>query len=292
MRLIKHILETIQSVADVLLRNGARINLPPPPQSRLDREPPPGCCYFKESSENHTSPSASLIERTGLKIDGDDIVITLFGGKERIQSSQRIFSSISKLTNSAIAEGINVQSDLSAVPDSVEPGGSDSKSCAICWSEFGLISNRKQFCHVSTRYVCNDCSTKRLVEGGRDVRISDGQFLLAKAQEAKTKANLKVSEHVSTRKKEPARESKNRLSLGLKMFSQSNSPTYTEAKSELSTKGGISSAVSGLGQARDAVVERGSKLQGLAEKTDALSQASLDFANMAKELNRQQNSFW
>jgi hypothetical protein len=39
-------------------------------------------------------------------------------------------------------------------------------------------------------------------------------------------------------------------------------------------------------------MERGSKLTTLAEKTQSFEAASLDFANMAKELNQRQNSWW
>jgi hypothetical protein len=50
-----------------------------------------------------------------------------------------------------------------------------------------------------------------------------------------------------------------------------------------------SSSISNMG---NAVMERGSKLTTLAEKTQSFEAASLDFANMAKELNQRQNSWW
>jgi hypothetical protein len=43
---------------------------------------------------------------------------------------------------------------------------------------------------------------------------------------------------------------------------------------------------------KNAVLERGDKLERLGEKTQALEQASIDFASLAKELNRSQNSWW
>lgn len=275
---------TLLEAADVLLQNGARTDLPPPPPSRLDRETPLGCFSLKESLEERTTTHPPLIDRNGLKLDNEEMV-ALLGGKEKVKASQNKHKEMPKATNT-----INVQVDMSSVPDSNEPGGSDASSCAICWSEFGLITNRKQFCHISTRYVCNDCSTKRVVEGGRDVRVSDGQYLFAKAQATKRAVGHTMAQRAVANEKEPIRESKNRVSLGL--FSKSSSSASADAKSEPSMKEKITSAVSGLGQTRDAVLERGSKLEGLADKTDALNKASLDFANMAKELERQQNSWW
>ena len=78
-----------------------------------------------------------------------------------------------------------------------------------------------------------------------------------------------------------------RESLGLN--SKGDSETN---KSEPSTQDRISSALSGLGQMKDKVLERGDKLQSLQDKSEALEKASLDFANMAKELNRSQNSLF
>lgn len=282
--------EMILSASDVLLRSGARMNLPLPPITRLDRETPPGCISLCEALELCKDVDLPIIDRKGLKLDEESIT-SLFGGKERVKASLTSFSVIPKPTNSTLPRALNVQLDLSSVADSTDPGGSDSNSCAICWSEFGVISNRKQFCHVSTRYVCNDCSSKRLVESGRDVRVSDGQFLLAKSQESKRVLNKgsSIQAQPAVKKVEPNREFKNRLSLGL--FNKSSS-SDNDANAEQSTKDKITSTVSSLHQTRNAVLERGNKLEGLADKTEALSQASLDFANMAKELNQQQSSWW
>ena len=279
----------IRSTADVLIRNGARTNLPPPPKSRLGREPPPGCLSHKESLDVHKKQGQPKMNRVGLKMD-DDNVLSLLGGKQRIKASQACFAAMAKAHNSIQHDALNVQLDLSSVSDSPEPGGNDSNSCAICWAEFGVISNRKQFCQVSTRYVCNDCSSKRLVEGGKDVRLSDGQFLMAKAKEIKRTLRSETNLQPAAVRKGAGqnRESKNRLSLGL----FGNKSANDDRGREQSKKEGISSTISSLSQTRDAVLERGSKLEGLADKSEALNNASLDFANMAKELNRQQNSWW
>jgi hypothetical protein len=84
---------------------------------------------------------------------------------------------------------------------------------------------------------------------------------------------------------------RNRSFLGLSSSSTGNESDAKEQRS-LSATERITSAFSGLGQAKDAVIERGAKLEGLAEKTEKLNNASVDFMNMAKELERQQNSWW
>lgn len=84
---------------------------------------------------------------------------------------------------------------------------------------------------------------------------------------------------------------RNRSFLGLGSSSGSSATDKKEQRN-LSATERITSAFSGLGQAKDAVIERGAKLEGLAEKTEALNNASMDFMKMAKELERQQNSWW
>ena len=224
------LLETIQLAADLLLQNGARTNLPPPPPSRQDRETPLGCFSLQESLEDRTAMHTPLIDRTGLNFDGNEI-IALLGGKARVQTLQKRFAEMPKATNRTLT--LNVHVDISSVPDSNEPGGSDVSSCAICWSEFGVITNRKQFCQISTRHVCNDCSTKHLFEGGREFRVSDGQYLFAKAQEGKKAVSHTKTQRVIASKKEP-RESKNRVSLGL--FSKSSTSVSANTKNEPSMK--------------------------------------------------------
>ena len=54
----------------------------------------------------------------------------------------------------------------------------------------------------------------------------------------------------------------------------------------------VDGILSNMSSMTNAVMDRGSKLTTLAEKTQTLEAASLDFAIMAKELNQRQNSWW
>jgi len=286
-RILKNIMKVVQASAEFLVKTGARINILAPPSTRLDRAIPSGCYSLEEALEGEQDSSMNFAYRGKLKIDGNDELLSLLGGAGRINTCQNAFAT----------EGKSVENtgDLTVASSSLNsgaPGGSDSYSCAICWSEFGVISNRKHLCRVSCRYVCNDCSKKRLVTDGSDHRLSDGQFLLAVAEarkvNAKAGADRKEKMQIQRTSVTQARKS-----LGLSSASTgSASSSDTDTRANLSTKERITSAISGLSQTKNAVLERGDKLENLADKTEALNNASLDFANMAKELNRSQNSWW
>ena len=281
-RILRNIMKVIQACAEVLLKNGARINVPPPPSTRLDRPTPTGCYSLKEAIDDPNTSSISMSSRDGLTLDGkNNQIINLLGGVDRVNAAQKAFVAKAKSVNKSSTLKIESTSN-----DSDAPGGSDSNSCAICWSEFGVISNRKHLCRVTRRYVCNDCSTKRLVVNGSEQRVSDGQYLLSISEAGKTATKQQAKQKEQMQKhRQSVTQARESLGLNSKGDSETN-------KSEPSTQDRISSALSGLGQMKDKVLERGDKLQSLQDKSEALEKASLDFANMAKELNRSQNSWF
>jgi len=285
--ILRNIMKAIQQLAELLCKNGARINLPPPPPTRLDRPTPTGCYSLKEALDDPETSTLQIGNREELKLDGkDNEIINLLGDIDRLNAAQKAFVVIKSTSNTDKSIKIETTSI-----DSDAPGGSDSNSCAICWSEFGIISNRKHLCRVSQRYVCNDCSMKRLVVNGSEQRVSDGQYLLSISEAGKASARIQ-SNRQEQMKKQRQSVSQARASLGLKSTGGSGSSGDDSSKTELSTQDRISNALSGLGQMKDKVLERGDKLNSLQEKSEALEQASVDFANMAKELNRSQNSWW
>ncbi len=286
------ILTAIQSITEVLLMNGARINVAPPPPTRLDRMIPTGCYSLKEALESQLEASSfHLGDREGLILDGNDEIITLLGGVSRIKSSLKSFATMSKCVKLSL--GCDAKVESTSI-DSNAPGGSNVDSCAICWVEFGVISNRKHLCRVSRRYVCNDCSTKRVLVNGSENRISDGVYLffMAEAQKACRKSQENREEQMQRQR---LNVSQARQSLGLRSScegSASDTETVETVNGSFSAKDVFSNAISGIGHMKNAILERGDKLERLGEKTQALEQASLDFANMAKELNRSHGSWW
>lgn len=282
----------IQSIAELLLMNGARTNVAPPPSTRLDRMIPTGCYSLTEALEGqHKASSIQLSNREGLRLDGNGEIITLLGGANRIKSSIKSFATTSKCVKEGL--GCDVKVESTSI-DSDAPGGSNINSCAICWVEFGLISNRQHLCRVSRRYVCNDCSTKRVLVNGSENRISDGVFLrfMAEARKADRKSQENRDEQMERQRLNVTQA---RKSLGLKSVcggSASDTESVESGNANFSAKDRISHAISGIGHMKNAALERGDKLERLGEKTQALEQASLDFANMAKEFNRSHNNLW
>ena len=281
----------IQSIAELLLMNGARINVAPPPPTRLDRMIPKGCYSLTEALGQHKASSIQLSDREGLRLDGNGEVITLLGGAKRIKSSLKSFATTSKCIKLGL--GCDVKVESTSI-DSDAPGGSNINSCAICWVEFGVISNRQHLCTVSRRYVCNDCSTKRVLVNGSENRISDGVFLrfMAEARKADRKSQENRDEQMQRQRLNVTQA---RNSLGLMSAcggSASDTESVESGNANFSAKDRISHAISGIGHMKNAALDRGDKLERLGEKTQALEQASLDFANMAKELNQSHNNWW
>lgn len=287
LRVLRNIMKMIQSSAEFLLKNGARTNLPPPPSTRLDRPTPAGCFSLKEALNDPETLSLHMGNRDELILDGKkNEIVGLFGGTDRVIVAQKVFAAMGK---SIVVNNPSSSTMISeSTPDnSYVPGGSDSDSCAICWSEFGVISNRKQLCRVSCRYVCNDCSTKRLIVNARENRVSDGQFLLTIAEGRKLTTKVQSNQNEQIQKQRQS-VTKARESLGLVSKHDANAKNTDVS----TTQDRISNAISGLGQMKDKVLERGDKLNSLQDKSEALEKQSIDFANMAKELNRSQNSWW
>ncbi len=160
---------------------------------------------------------------------------------------------------------------------------------------------RKHRCRLSRRFVCDECSTQRVIGNGEEHRVSDGQYLLAKSEVKAKSDQASKPKNQESYNQQPysgtsarlerleAEENAQRDSLfnGI-VSSVSNALAGTEEedanqRSQADSMSGLSSQ---LNQTRDALNERGAKLTGLADKSDKLVSASEDFAAMAKELNR------
>jgi hypothetical protein len=297
--ILASVASTLAGAADVLLQCGARMAIDPPPTERLLAKSASTVSSSDSGSMDDSTRSLPETDRPKLKIEGNKDLMDLLGGKERLEACRKAW-----LEHKAV-EGTGkmiIHQDKPLV-DSTAPGGSNDKSCAICWSTFGTILNRKHKCCASLKYVCDDCSTKRIKEEGRECRLSDGQFLLARADVARQKAD-KMREQ-----KESMQQSKDRLEQVRK---QREEKEKAEQSSRDSLFGGImdkaTSLLAGededvdqigglhasLGKTKDALNQRGERLGALSEKTEKLMNASEDFAKMAKELEKSQSGgmFW
>ena len=200
-----------------------------------------------------------------------------------------------------------LQDDKTIIDDSSTAGGSDCVSCAVCWSSFGSLMNRKHKCRVTRKYVCDACSTKRLIQGATDYRLSDGQFNLARvdvvreeqervaAEKEKERSNALASENARTLARFDRLESEersNRESLFGGILEAAT--TYVLGDDQTGADVTAQQLTTSLDQTRDALNQRGEKLGALNEKSAKLVETSADFAKMAKELRKQSEGglFW
>eukprot|EP00536_Pseudo-nitzschia_multiseries_P006230 jgi/Psemu1/255215/estExt_Genewise1Plus.C_1300023 len=246
--------------------------------------------------ESDTDSKNKSTKRSRVKIQGN-IELSLLVGRSKIVEGQSYWKAIKP---APIPSNVALHTDKARIENSLAPGGSDEKSCSICWKKFGMLT-RKHRCRISRRFLCDECSSHRICVNGEEHRISDGQFLLAKAQELRELSKKSSAVLVQERQREratklqgvasrldqlEANEKANRDSLfGGIMASVTKSLGGTEDTAE-SGAASLSGLSNQLNQTRDALNQRGDKLATLSDKSDKLVNASQDFAAMAKELNR------
>lgn len=296
------ILKVIADSVEVLVKNGARLSLPPPPTSRGDNRPSTSALDSSVGSEG-SADEVHPVDRNQVVIHSNKNLEELLGTL-RLQEAQSFWTSIKAVSwskKSAIHDDTKTP-----IADCDAPGGSDEKTCAICWSVFGKIRNRRHRCRVTRRHVCDECSSKRVIAEGEEHRISDGQFLLAERDSkqkpdspAKSNQKAAVTQRTSSNAMSArldrleAEEKAQRESLFGNVMEKMTKAMLGE-KEQPSASDQVNGLASQLGQTRDALNARGEKLNTLAEKSDRLVSASQDFASMAKELNKTQNKgmFW
>jgi hypothetical protein len=312
--LFSNTVNLLVNVVEVLVQNGARTSLEAPPLLRSQER-----TKLSTTSESNAvvESEKEVVGRSGLKIQSNKELMQLLGSP-RMTTAQKDFKDCKA---AAVQSHFGFHTDKNEIiENSLAPGGSDDKTCAVCWKPFGLLV-RKHRCRISVRFLCDECSSHRVVADGEEHRVSDGQFILAKAEEIK-EVNRKLSaavehniilqqqhlEQAARPRETPGKvfstaanaarlqrleaeaESNRDFLLGGIFSSVANSLMGTDDKSSSGGSASQADSISGLAvqlsQTRDQLNERGDKLNTLAEKSDKLVSASEDFAAMAKELNR------
>jgi hypothetical protein len=289
----------IENAAEFLVRNGARTTFESPPCSRQLQHD----VDFKSFSASENDSKVSDSTQASLEW-GSKRALSLLGDEKRLKLAQKEWADLKSVT---ATNHVNVlQDDAVPFPDTCAPGGSNEKSCAICWGVFGKMMNRKHKCRVSRRFVCDDCSSKRLlafVLGNLiENRVSDGQFLLASSDAAILYKDVfpasntrddttALTEEVSAvarfnRLEVSERSNRDMLFGGLigQVFGES-----VEGPLDVAT--GLAST---LGETRDALNDRGQKLGTMRDKSADLVDSSANFAKMARELRKKSEGgmFW
>ncbi|KAG7363153.1 ankyrin repeat domain protein [Nitzschia inconspicua] len=287
------------NVVKYLVENGGRLSLEKPPMVRTGqgRESTNNSSFDEDASSDNGTGISKL--RSELKISSNKELMKLFDQSGVLESSK-----MWKTMKPAPASSKSIFfTDKHAIENSTAPGGSDDKSCAICWKSFGMLV-RKHRCRLSRRFICDECSSQRVVFHGEEHRVSDGQYLLAKDEAArKSNASPKQEEKMAPQptyagtaarlERLEAEENAQRDTLFVGIVS-SVTNALAGTSDDLSQADTITGLSSQLNQTRVALNERGAKLDTLADKSDKLVSASQDFAAMAKELNRKSNQgfFW
>jgi len=157
---LSSIKQILVSAAEVLIEFGARVDISHPPSVRPHRSK----YHSREMDFNiHTEYQGEL-----------------FDDEERRNIALCAWSEAPCLD----ASWISIDQDLLIfpIPDSECPGGNDHNSCSICWKDLTsstVVMKERKICVLSKRYICQECSTKRFLDGvGQIYHISDGQYNL------------------------------------------------------------------------------------------------------------------
>ena len=160
------ILDLLTKLSVCLCRHGARLSLDAPPRERRKTN------ITEQDIVESSFPVA--VDRDLLKLPSKELPLISVFGTTKVGDAVKYWRDIKP---AAVIPGkVVLHTDKSPIEDSQAPGGSDEKSCAICWTPFGMISQRQHRCRISKRYVCNDCSSKRLSDGEAEHRVSDGKL--------------------------------------------------------------------------------------------------------------------
>ena len=307
--LVSHLCE------ELIKTGGARLSLEVPPMQRKrsnnntnNRKATSPLRQKSSTSSVKTSEEASKttttdsIDRANIKIDANDHLMELLGGRERLKAAQASYSDLGSVMLDQSRAPFLLEEANSNIEDSDAPGGSSDKSCAICWRTFGALVNRKHRCRISWKHVADECSTKRIIVNGKEYRVSDGQFVRAKALvEAKVAAAATQSRTVTLGnastpaasssataaararlQRLEAEEQANRDSLfGGDVMEQAKSMLFGNTMEEKEKRGEtMDGLMNSLGETRNALLERGDKLSSLNDKSAQMVSASEDFAKL------------
>ena len=245
-------------------------------------------------------------------------ILNMLGGEEQVETLRQEWTKDDKVD--CFIEGVV------KVSDKIKGGMKCDGGCEVCKARFRVIGRRKHLCNISKRWVCDDCSSKRVMIDGSEVRVSNGLYGVVKGHTAKfmkrkremererqermLRAIEKEEKEAAARRRERAKggsnsgggsdDNSNRMELFGKQrqsimnavkgvgdfFSGEDSDVRTSRTSRTSRSAG--SAAAAASEARDRLNERGEKLSQLSEKSEALANQSQEFARVAKALAEQE----
>lgn len=306
----------LSSAAEMLLRNGAILSIEPPLMERFNVKR-----NASQDSMSQNLPKFRQVDRSLINFEKNKDLMNILDKNQSLTKCllerQKIKSvkGYGESTSFLQGKGLSMK-----IEDCYFAGGSNDKSCAICWKKFGSLLNRKHICRASRRYVCDDCSSNTVLLSNDVRRVSDGQFNLAKciankkeaedrkfleAKKKERKAEIEKKWAVRREKRNALQETQKdedaakdelfgNVGRAVKNFFMEEVEVEEPPNRAQDTNSNVNGMISSLDQTRQAFGERGEKLNTLVEKTSALKNASEDFAKMARELkeSQQKGLFW
>ena len=309
----------IVSCAEILVTKGARLVVDQPPTARFNDEKKSS--IEESSSDESKNRFLRYVDRSIINMERNQDIYTVLDSKKILHVCKAKWERNKVIKGSGQTDYLPGKGLSIKIEDSNVSGGSDERNCAICWKKFGSIRNRKHICRASRRYVCEDCSTNAVLLDGDSRRVSDGQFNLAKYRlERREEQDRIVLSHKKKERKMKieqawaASHNRNRNKLqqiqmddtsakeelfgsvgrAMKNFFMEEVEVKEPQARDIDTNNKVSGVMASLNQTGEAFRERGEKLNNMVEKTNALKNASEDFAKMARDLRESQEKglFW
>ena len=203
------------------------------------------------------------------------------------------------------AEALGFQSNSLLVETEEAPRTQD--ACQLCQAPFSLFK-RQHHCRMCNILCCDDCSKKRVTVEGSTQRCCDSCFnILARKEQQRREEHLKAQ---TERSKTDALQKKIAHHMQKKEGGRGNgggADQHADKKKELFNKAvvkedkpgktpaasnNLSATMASMNELKDAMVERGEKLDRVNEKSDQMKNAASDFAKLAKQLNQKSNSWF
>ena len=310
---IECIKKCILQITELLINNGARFNIS---ASHLVSKTHVDASFSEntdndilESSSEATQAIFSSFKKSSLEFDGNLTTLSNLIGSDKIDNLKTQWHS-NKKVNGVGKIMLHQKGDLKTTHE-IAVGNEMNPGCYICWKTFGRVMNRKHTCRVTGRIVCDDCSSRRIVEGGEEFRISDGQFNLAKLEDERErirtqhveaerrqdrKARIRNMQSARYRQKISGTEDRTERKesfggdIGKDLFRLVTGEKVNDKREQKeSSVSQLEGLTLSMGETRDKLNERGEKLHNLSDKTAALAESSREFSQLAKELRQNQS---
>jgi len=179
------------------------------------------------------------------------------------------------------------------VQERIAPPAKQLAACLLCAFSYTFFK-RQHHCTVCNASCCDSCSKRPGATGGKTARCCDACY--NRATKGNKHANARLSASNSMRESATSAGSGSGSGSGSgKSANTSSNKAALVAGSSTSNPASptkVDSTANVLAQTKDALQQRGEKLEQVQEKSQELHDAASGFADMARQLNKAQQSRW